>query len=398
MGQKHSEQIFDTLRQPLLYLLLLLAGGAFAVTYLPQPLLPSMAIDFGVSNSTIALLITTAILPLSVAPLVYGPILHGYPAGRVLLVSYIAIAVLGLVFSVTESFPLALALRLGQGLLLPAVFTTVMATISDHFRGQLLQKALSLYVAVSVGGSLFGRIWGGVFGHFFNWRLGYALFCGVMLLCLVPLLRQEMQTHQKEAPRHHVSLEDVKAILRNHGVCWGMLVEALNFFVFIGFTTTLPFRIMEVTHGTATPLQISLLYLGYVLAVFAASVSSSLSEKLGGAGRTVVLSLGGFVLSLPLMLLHPPFVLFIALCLICVFQFIAHGIVPGLINRMAPDSDTGMVNGLYITAYYMGGTLGTYIPSLLYSHFGWNAVLLLFASVLTGAIFAASRLRLYAPQ
>ena len=397
MAQAQPTDTLTTLRHPLLYMLLLVAGCTFALMYIPQPLLPSMGAEFGVSDSSVALIITFVVLPLAIAPIAYGALLHKYSPMRVLVVCGGIFALLGLPFALAQNFSLALTMRFMQGLLAPAILTTVMSCISDNYRGQLLQKALAIYIAISVGGSLFGRLWGGVFAWLFDWRTAYWLFSLFMLLCLVPLARWNAKPHAVKTYKK-AGLADFRQALGNAGVRWGILVECCNFFVFLGFTNTLPFRIMELTEGKASSLQISLLYLGYALAVITAFLSGRLSRLLGGPGRAVVCALLGFIVALPLMLVPSPFVVFGALCLICIFQFLAHSIVPGLINRMAPGVDTGVVNGLYLAVYYMGGSLGTYVPSVLYSHFGWLSVICLFAFMLACALFAATRLRLYAPE
>ena len=42
--------------------------------------------------------------------------------------------------------------------------------------------------------------------------------------------------------------------------------------------------------------------------------------------------------------------------------------------------DRGMVNGLFLSCYYFGGLLGSYIPGALYSGFGWFAATSVFNS------------------
>ena len=68
-------------RPPLVILLLSVFG--FSTLYAPQPLLPVLAVDFGRAPTEASLLITLAMLPLAVAPLIYGYLLVSVPAGKV---------------------------------------------------------------------------------------------------------------------------------------------------------------------------------------------------------------------------------------------------------------------------------------------------------------------------
>ena len=54
-------------------------------------------------------------------------------------------------------------------------------------------------------------------------------------------------------------------------------------------------------------------------------------------------------------------------------EFLVHVNIPGIVNRLTERHDRGMVNGLFLSCYYFGGVLGTVLPSLVYSHFGWTA-------------------------
>ncbi len=67
-------------RPPVAVLLATVLG--FGCLYAPQPLLPLMAAEFGVSAQRASLLITLALLPPAVAPLLYGYVLEGVAAAR----------------------------------------------------------------------------------------------------------------------------------------------------------------------------------------------------------------------------------------------------------------------------------------------------------------------------
>jgi len=53
-------------------------------------------------------------------------------------------------------------------------------------------------------------------------------------------------------------------------------------------------------------------------------------------------------------------------------MFTIHSVLPGLVNRLGA-SYRSVVNGLYLSAYYLGGTLGTFAPGYLLELGGWSA-------------------------
>jgi YNFM family putative membrane transporter len=58
-------------------------------------------------------------------------------------------------------------------------------------------------------------------------------------------------------------------------------------------------------------------------------------------------------------------------------MFLVHSTASGLVNRMAGNAHKGLTNGLYVAFYYAGGSVGSYVPGIIYRYFGWNGFLLI---------------------
>ena len=89
--------------------------------YAPQPLLPTISTQFAVSREAAAALTTVTFVPLAIAPLVYGYLLESFSPTRLLKFAVSLLAVSELIFAAVDSFPLLLAIRLFQGILIPAM-------------------------------------------------------------------------------------------------------------------------------------------------------------------------------------------------------------------------------------------------------------------------------------
>ena len=62
----------------------------------------------------------------------------------------------------------------------------------------------------------------------------------------------------------------------------------------------------------------------------------------------------------------------------------------GLINELATKSqqcDRGMVNGLFLSCYYLGGVLGSWLPGYLYARLGWLCCLASMVVVQIASLF-----------
>ena len=98
----------------------------FCTLYAPQPLLPLLSAEFGVSPTDSALLITVTLVPLGLAPIVYGYFLQAIPARTMLRTAVFGLIINQLAFFAVTEFWHLVVLRLIQGLLMPAIFTSLM--------------------------------------------------------------------------------------------------------------------------------------------------------------------------------------------------------------------------------------------------------------------------------
>ena len=73
--------------------------------------------------------------------------------------------------------------------------------------------------------------------------------------------------------------------------------------------------------------------------------------------------------------------LFLLLFLFCIGMFTVHTVSTGLANSMK-SSQKSLTSGMYLTFYYLGGATGSFIPSIIYKHFGWDIMIYTFVFIL----------------
>ena len=71
----------------------------------------------------------------------------------------------------------------------------------------------------------------------------------------------------------------------------------------------------------------------------------------------------------------------IGMVLFCVGMFTVHTVSTGLANSMK-ESQKSLTSGMYLSFYYLGGALGSFLPSIIYEKFGWNVVIYMFCIIL----------------
>jgi len=351
--------------------------------YAPQPLLPVLARSYGVSRDLAALLTTAVFLPLSLAPLFYGRILAAWAPRRLLRITVLQLAIATALFPLCASFPLLLAVRFWQGLLVPAILTALMTYVAAESAPGVRQRAMAIYIASTILGGLLGRVMSGSFATWFGWPSSFYLLA-VSLLGVFVLLGL-LSPGQPPQPRGQREIAVIFACRPARRI---YLTVFCFFFVFAALMNTLPFRVAALDPA-ASEMRIGLMYSGYALGIATALGAVSLAARLGGARRAMLLGLSGFGLSLIGMLLPSAGSLFVLMFPFCGSMFLVHALASGQLNSLdLPQA--GLVNGLYISFYYGGGILGSSLPVIVYQRLGWPAFIALLLLFVGGALLAAS--------
>ena len=361
--------------------------------YVPQPLLPVLSAEFGVSRETAAFLTTIAFIPLSIAPLFFGALLESVSARKMLRWAVLLLAVTeGLMFLV-EPFAWLMALRLVQGLLIPAMLTSLMTYVSQVTARSDMARAMSWYIAATILGGFAGRAFSGLIASLFHWRFSFLLL-GVGLLVAWVWLGRIADAGSVQLARPN--LKTIGKILSDPVVRTTYAMVFCFFLVFAAMMNYLPFRLTELSPN-ADEFRIGLAYSGYLMGIAVSLNAVRIHRLCGGAERVMVGALAFFIMALLIMVIPQIWALVGGMFLLCGASFLTHATATGCLNRHLSKSK-GVVNGLYVAFYYGGGAIGSYLPGYVYRDFGWGGFIVLLIAVLVTALLLAVHLfRLAAP-
>ncbi|PLX75167.1 MAG: MFS transporter [Desulfuromonas sp.] len=347
-----------------------------SVLYAPQPLLPVLALEFAVSRETAALLTTIVFIPLSLAPLFYGYLLETVPSRRVLQVAMLILGLSSLAICLAADFKALLALRLLQGLVIPALLTALMTYTSQNSTEGDVQRAMAWYIGATIVGGFAGRAMSGVIASLFDWRVSFGLLGISLLLAWLALLRLVPQ-HELQLVKPRLGL--LGEILADRRFLQIYLMVFCMFLVFAAIMNFLPFRLAELS-AEADELRIGLAYSGYLMGLVASLNAVKLQQRFGGAEKIMVIALLLYGVALLMLGIASVPVFLGASFLFCTAMFLAHASATGLVNRLASDHK-GMVNGLYVSFYYGGGAVGSFLPGYAYRDWGWNGMIICLLAV-----------------
>ena len=368
---------------------------AFCTLYTPQPMLPMLAEQFSISSADAGLLMTVTLLPLGLAPVVYGYFLQAIPAKLMLTVALALLMVDQFAFYFVSEFWQVIVLRAFQGLLLPAIFTALMTYCATMAPRDRIRNVMGWYIGATIVGGFGGRVIGGFFATSFDWRIAFVVL-GMMLV--VPVLMLRFLSADARINFTRLDAHTVIRVLKHHTFRYTYLAVFCVFFVYAGVLNVLPFRLQEIDISIS-PLRISSLYIGYLIGVPVAIFNLRIVAIIGSDKKGLLMGLLLIGIGLLAFLITDFSVLLLMMFGFAAGFFLIHSTLSGLVNHLAQEH-RGVVNGLYVSIYYVSGALGSWIPGFLYDRVGWNSLILVFFCVLILSTWLMMQLRLtdYEPE
>lgn len=349
-----------------------------SVMYATQPLQPLLAREFGVSITMASYFTAIILFWLGVAPIIYGYILEGISAKKILLFALSVLFVTNIGLSFSGNFEMFFAMRFIEGLAAPAIMTACMSILAKN-DPQNVRFNMNLYVAATVFGGLIGRVMSGLVASMLNWQL---VFLSLSLGIAFAIYFIAKQNFAYETDLARASFKDIKAIFTTPSLVLIYALMFVMFFVFAGLLNVLPFRIKDLFPNTSEA-SIGALYLGYGSGIVVSLFSKKISHFLGGDFNTIMFGGGFFTLIVAFFIFDNMWVIFTLMFLLCVGMFSVHSVSSGLANSIY-TSKKSLTSGIYLTFYYMGGTLGAIIPSIIYENFSQTILIVLFVIMLVG--------------
>jgi len=369
-----------------IYLVTILTISAL---YAPQPLLPVIVETFGVSNTSAASLTTISFIPLALAPLFYGPFLEKLGPLQVLRWGVLLLALSEIWFFFGEAFSTLMWLRLGQGLLIPALLTAAMTYLSVSAERENVSRVMATYIAATIVGGLLGRLFSGVLASLLGWRSSFLVLAVSLLIAFVmlwPLVAPRREASDQKVPLARLMPEVLKVGLFRRVY----LMVFCFFFAFAAIMNFIPFRLYEVS-GAADEWRVGLMYSGYLMGVVTALLAVRIKSVFGSEKRVVLVGLSIYACALLMMLSSRIPVVFVAMFLFCGAMFLVHATATGWLNRLS-TRHKGVVNGLYVASYYGGGMLGSWLPGYAYQAWGWSSLVAILAVAIGVALTVGSTL------
>lgn len=357
----------------LLWMLAIISGLSVANLYYNQPLLNRISEDLAVSEFTANLIPMTTQIGYALGLLFIIPLGDLYKRKHIIVVNFLllVVATCSIASSTNVVYILAASLVMGICSVMPQIFIPIAAQFS-------LPENKARNVGMMVSGLLTGilgsRVVSGFVGEYWGWRTMYYIAALLMLLCIFLVLRVLPDMPSNFKGTYGGLMKSLFTLYRKHPTIRMVSARAgFCFGSFLALWACLAFKLSgEPFHAGNN--VIGMLGLCGIAGALTASFVGSLVHKLGVRFFTYL----GCVLMM------------LAWGVMYVFQNFYLGFIVGIVvidigmqciqisNQtcalsLAPKA-TNRVNTIFMTTYFVGGSLGTFLAGTCWHAFGWAGV------------------------
>ncbi len=358
----------------------------FINLYAPQALLPMLATEFGAGARAVSLTVSATTFAVALIAPFTGTVADVLGRKRVIVAAMAALVVPTVLVALSSGLDAMVLWRFVQGLLLPPIFAVTIAYVGEELPAAEATAVTGVYLSASSVGGFLGRFLTGVLAESIGWRGAFLVLAAITLAAaagVVTLLPRERRFQRSpglaSAARQMLRHLRNPQLLATYAVGFGVLFTFVASFTYVSF------------HLAAAPYNLSPTGLG---AIFVTYLTGAVTTLLTGRGvarfgrRRLVLwltALWAAGMALTLLPSLPVIVLGLALSAGC--GFVCQAVATGFVAITAREGRSSAV-GLYVTSYYIGGSVGGVLPGFGWERWGWpGAVVLVLAMLVLIAAF-----------
>jgi MFS transporter, YNFM family, putative membrane transport protein len=353
---------------------------AFLNLYAPQALLPSLAHEFGVGAAAISTIMTASTLAIALTAPFTGVIADVLGRKRVITAAMIAVVIPTTLIALSADVHQLLVWRFIQGLLLPPIFAVTIAYIGDEWPPSEVTSIAGIYTAGSSLGGFSGRLVTGILADLFGWRAAFAALAALTLVGAVGIALM-LPRERKFVPSVGIASSIVQMVrhlqsselVATYAIGFGVLFNFIATFTYVSFLLAAP------------PYNFSATLLGAIFVTYLVGVAAAptAGQAVGRFGRRkyilYVIAIWVCGIAVTLAPSIAAIMLGLALCAGC--GILCQTVSTGYVTTTARAGRSSAV-GLYVTSFYLGGSVGAFVPGLAYERAGWPGCVALVVAML----------------
>lgn len=369
--EQHTEQ--PKLTKPLLWLMIFSACFVVANNYYNQPLLADIAKDFSITEEQANRVATTTLIGYAIGLLFVVPLGDKLNKRYIIVSSFFVIiaSLLAFAYSTTYSMLIASSFFIGMSSVVPQMFVPLVAQLSNP---QSRSKNVGLVMTGLLIGILGSRTISGLLAQFEGWRFVYLMAAALMFILLVAnlfLLPNIKPTFNGTYAKLMKSI--IELATRRKDLRLAALRGGLSLACFQALWTTLTFYLEgdPFYQGSETAGLLSLVGIGGALsATVVGKIADNSDKKKLLIIAAVLMILAWVFLSLTSWMYIG---LVIGIFIIDVGLQSLHVTNQSIIFSRDQEA-TNRINTVYMTTYFTGGAIGSYLSGIGWHYYQWPGV------------------------
>jgi MFS transporter, YNFM family, putative membrane transport protein len=382
MSNSSIVSVKTRLNLALIITVLVTGALAFVQVYSVQSILPVLMQEFHASAAAIGSTAGATILAVAFMSPFLGMISDAFGRKVFIVGSIVFIAIPTLALSFVHSISLLWWLRFAQGLAVPGITVVLLAYIGEEFSGNARIRLMSFYVSGTVLGGFLGRFLMGYLTEFMGWRHAFMVM-GVISVVGAILVWRNLPASQKFEAKPQVSTALITLWHHLHNR-YVLAASALGFcvlFSLVGCFTYINLYLDQPPYNLSSS-QLANIFTVYLIGMVITPLSARLIIKFG-TNLTVLIAMSLSIIGVLLTLLHPLWLIVLALAIMSSGIFITQSSTITYIFANVTEGRS-LASGLYYMCYYAGGFAGSLLCGHAFESGGWfmTAVTLISAQLL----------------
>jgi predicted MFS family arabinose efflux permease len=366
----------------------MLAGMCtFLNMYSTQPLLPLLRETFHASELEVSFTVSATILATALTAPIIGMIAERRGRKKVIVPSLFLLTIPTALVATSTSLRALIFWRFAQGLFVPGVIAVMLAYVNEERAGRGVGRAMSSYITGTVIGGFLGRFISGVVATHWHWRSAFLVLAALNLtgavmvrVWLPPAKNFVRAEHLRQVLDHAKEHLRNRRLLANFGMGSAVLLAQVGCFTYANFyLAAAPFRLNSAQLGS--------IFFVYLLGVVITPQSGRFLDRFGFR-HTTVLYCTMMIAGLLLTLVKSVPVVIVGLAIFSSGVFVAQAsatVQTGAIAGRARSSAAG----LYVTFYYLGGSVGATLTDWFWHWAAWPGCVALLGGVSLASLWLA---------
>jgi YNFM family putative membrane transporter len=376
----------DRVKEGLQLSVFLIGFGTYLNLNAVQPLLPLFRQVFQASEIQVSFTVSASALAVALTAPLAGVAADFFGRKRIIVVAMLGIATATALAATAANLPQLIAWRFLQGIFVPGAAAVALAYVGEEAPADMVGRTMATYVTGTIIGGFVGRFLNGLVAPLWGWRVAFLLLGATTLASSAGTGWRLLPSTKFVARKPGEAVFGALAVhLHNRQLVSAYLVGAFLLLAQVSTFTYVNFYLADPPFRLG-PTALSGVFVVYLFGAAVTPTAGRLIDRLGR--RTMLLGAVGVSAAGMLVTLVPVLAaVIVGLTLLAAGVFACQAAAQSHVGTLGGNARSS-ATGLYISLFYIGGTLGSIIPGLFWGFTGWPGCVafVLAVQLLTAAI------------